>query len=1224
MVDRDAEHMPEEFWTTVARDLSSIYGGGRLALYGSTPCGDQIQRFGEQRLGDPELTREEALFCASSSEPIVQLDDRTLLSVRHCYGQMAVVVFEDEGRLAQAYEWDPLGNLPRLVLGHVVREVRTFDRLMAGLWAEQWADLKSHPGGPRGDIELMLQQALNLLHMQWGYVAITSPNDPAWLRQIASAGVYPPLPEYLPADYALYKRVRDNRLPAALELTPKRWDRLNNRALHLLLTRCDKTQVNQARDTLARVRRCYCQPLFDERKLIGLLVLHDPHLHSRFRLDDAGLYVFPHLVDRLQLEVRAAHTLVRSEIADHADEISPADAVDMLPLNEALNTLCQQLAEKVMVEAGPDVAYRAATLIYVPHENTLIMNGRDGPWSGDDDTIKVPLVDRRSVAARAFHTRKASLVSRIAPGGWSNKYLPNIPNGMTDDPTRSTVAIPIRAKSNVLGVVVVDSTQPLGLTYGHLVRLERMVARYAEPINRYHRVQHMDELEGLIRGIGGRPPEQQHHEGFLRLAVEIGGARYGSLFVRSPRTGKLEGVARSPGQPATGLLTYAFGEGLTGSLAHQRAVIRLDSLSPECITDLRRQFKTPQLVPSWEADTTLPTPDTESPSMFVTMEAHGEVIGIVRLRKAPHERFSAVEEELVHQAANRYAEVIQRSFERVRTATLVGLAESTQSRFWPPDPTRKARDIVDVLFDSVGPVLGWCEMAFWLIDQRPDARGVEVEVLRCITGRTADGNPFRPRSLELRTDALESWAWRTGEHRYEPDHESGTSALALPLRDRDDRVRGVLSVRKAVPWAFTTDEIEFLRQAAGLTTGAVLLHRGILVNQLVADMEEVWLRQFFTSGATDTGGGAALRRAEQHFFRDSLVEVVDCVRAVAGRVAVAVDGRLQLLPTDDPAAATAGLTLTEGAWGFLADSAVTCLAFRTSELFSTAGVDFPEVCFAVPFRHDGTLQAVYFLFDDAEERVSFGRVQEFAGKIGVVAQTITLAREWVRQTSLQRAISALGVLGTMVVNAHHDLRGPLSRVLTNLDDWPEGERTPLYELVRDDAALGLEAINKLIYFLEDSRTPRLNVSITDCVNDARRRILRNPRDHSHGPVIRFAEGHDHQARVLGLQEQLTGALEHLFQNGIRATKDKGADGYVEVAATPANGKFVQVIVQDNGVGMPEDVRQRIFQPFYKVHSNGTGLGLPAVYAVVKYHGGDIRVASTPGVGTTFTITLPTC
>ena len=108
-------------------------------------------------------------------------------------------------------------------------------------------------------------------------------------------------------------------------------------------------------------------------------------------------------------------------------------------------------------------------------------------------------------------------------------------------------------------------------------------------------------------------------------------------------------------------------------------------------------------------------------------------------------------------------------------------------------------------------------------------------------------------------------------------------------------------------------------------------------------------------------------------------------------------------------------------------------------------------------------------------------------------------------------------------------------------------------------------------------------------------------------------------------------LLNLFTNAFYAVQQRqqrGEPGYVptvHVSTAHRPGGGVQVRVRDNGTGIPEAVRQKIFQPFFttKPTGEGTGLGLSLSYDIItKGHNGTLTVQTNEGHGTTFTIELP--
>jgi two-component system sensor histidine kinase SenX3 len=117
----------------------------------------------------------------------------------------------------------------------------------------------------------------------------------------------------------------------------------------------------------------------------------------------------------------------------------------------------------------------------------------------------------------------------------------------------------------------------------------------------------------------------------------------------------------------------------------------------------------------------------------------------------------------------------------------------------------------------------------------------------------------------------------------------------------------------------------------------------------------------------------------------------------------------------------------------------------------------------------------------------------------------------------------------------------------------------------------------------------------------------------------------HGLAVLGDEDLLITALRNLLENAVAYSPDKTR---VDVSTRLAGEESVEVSVADQGIGIPERDRERIFERFYRVDparsraTGGTGLGLAIVKHVTAAHGGKVTVESTEGAGSTFTLTLP--
>ena len=100
-------------------------------------------------------------------------------------------------------------------------------------------------------------------------------------------------------------------------------------------------------------------------------------------------------------------------------------------------------------------------------------------------------------------------------------------------------------------------------------------------------------------------------------------------------------------------------------------------------------------------------------------------------------------------------------------------------------------------------------------------------------------------------------------------------------------------------------------------------------------------------------------------------------------------------------------------------------------------------------------------------------------------------------------------------------------------------------------------------------------------------------------------------------------LLNLTLNALAAKRFDSAESQeIVIATAPSDDGFVRIEVFDNGIGMAPELQARIFEPFFTTRADGSGLGLALCRRLVRNHRGDIKVESTVGQGTTFTILLP--
>ncbi|HEX3175455.1 MAG TPA: response regulator [Methylomirabilota bacterium] len=245
------------------------------------------------------------------------------------------------------------------------------------------------------------------------------------------------------------------------------------------------------------------------------------------------------------------------------------------------------------------------------------------------------------------------------------------------------------------------------------------------------------------------------------------------------------------------------------------------------------------------------------------------------------------------------------------------------------------------------------------------------------------------------------------------------------------------------------------------------------------------------------------------------------------------------------------------------------------------------------------------------------------GLIAIV-RDITAQREVEAQLHQSEKLTALGQLAGGIA---HDFNNLLQAILGYAQLMKQNIGNPeLLErslsVVENAAMDGSETVRRIQTFARLRPEERfMPLSVNTVVEDAL--AITRPRweekiAHDRRPLKQKLELRA-QRTIRGRSAALAEVMTNLILNAIDAMPDGGT----LTVATRDTADGVAITVSDTGVGMPERVRRRIFEPFFSTKGEaGSGLGLSMAYSIVRRHGGDIRVDSEPGKGTTFTLTLP--
>jgi signal transduction histidine kinase len=457
--------------------------------------------------------------------------------------------------------------------------------------------------------------------------------------------------------------------------------------------------------------------------------------------------------------------------------------------------------------------------------------------------------------------------------------------------------------------------------------------------------------------------------------------------------------------------------------------------------------------------------------------------------------------------------------------------------------------------------------------------------------------------------------------RYVPVLGNVRSELAVPLH-ADGRVVGVINVDSDRPDAFPPETVELLEMLARRCADAISYAR------LYDDARQ---KQAQLANVVDIGRelistldlGEVLERTVRH-----------ARRLVGGKLASLLlerRGHWETVATDGAGEAYLGrrrLEIHSSLVGRVLQTGapVNVADVRTEPEFRLGDVAEREQLhglLSVPLRSKDHVVGVLNIYTEAPRHFrshEVSLIMLLAQQAAVAIANASLYQQAREAGERLRASEKLAALGRLSAGLAHELRNPLNtlNVLTYaMAEQREaaGLATTDLEVLRSEVRRMSLLVDQFLEFARPRAPSFRRQRVTEIVEETL--LLIGPEARKKNVVLeRHLDGETPSTWVDG--DQLKQVLLNLALNAIQAMPGGGTLG---VAVRPAKGGVV-IDVRDTGIGIPADIRDRLFEPFFTTRDGGTGLGLPIALRIIEGHSGDLRIESEPGHGTTVSVWLP--
>ncbi|MBF0228671.1 MAG: PAS domain S-box protein [Desulfamplus sp.] len=265
---------------------------------------------------------------------------------------------------------------------------------------------------------------------------------------------------------------------------------------------------------------------------------------------------------------------------------------------------------------------------------------------------------------------------------------------------------------------------------------------------------------------------------------------------------------------------------------------------------------------------------------------------------------------------------------------------------------------------------------------------------------------------------------------------------------------------------------------------------------------------------------------------------------------------------------------------------------------------------------EGNFSAAILYDDDGKELASVGSFVDLGERLAM-ERKLSETRQQLLQSE------KLAAMGRLTSQIAHELNNPLFGIMNTLELMkteisPQNKRRKLLDMSISETVRLAEMLRKMLSFSKPDQEKKINININIVLDEIILLYEKRFRENSVKFEYQFA---DELPMVYASKDQLRQVFLNMISNAMDAMPDGG-----NLKITTENHKSkVSIIISDTGTGIKEEHIEKIFDSFFTTKTDsvkGVGLGLSVCYGFVKDHGGDIKVTSKVGEGTTFTICLP--